>query len=118
MTLSLTVVYSRWYILKIGDYMIQTISIVDKNFLREIEEYMDCNTERGKKMRKAICDKLYSLTPVGNVKELEMMLFEDLRIDEVIFDELDKSKLTELCDLYSSKTLHILKKYLEDNNDK
>ena len=33
-------------------------------------------------------------------------------------NELDKSKLIELCDLYSSKTLHILKKYLEDNNDK
>ena len=27
-------------ILKIGDYMIQTISIVDKKFLSEIEEYM------------------------------------------------------------------------------
>ena len=44
-------------------------------------------------------------------EKLKEILFEDLRIDEVIFDELDKSKLIELCDLYSSKTLRILKKY-------
>ncbi len=47
-------------------------------------------------------------------KELLDLLFEDLRIDEVIFDELDKSKLIELCDLYSSKTLHLLKKYIKN----
>ena len=37
---------------------------------------------------------------------------------KVIFDELDKCKLIELCNLYSSKTLHIFKNYLEENNDK
>lgn len=69
-------------------------------------------------IEKALCDTLYSKYPVRSISDLKILLFEDLRIDEVIFDELDKSKLIELCDLYSSKTLHILKKYLEDNNDK
>ena len=67
---------------------------------------------------KALTDMLSIISPRNNKKELLDLLFEDLRIDEVIFDELDKCKLIELCDLYSSKTLHILKKYLEDNNDK
>ena len=69
-------------------------------------------------LEKALCDKLYIISPVKNLEELEQLLFEDLRIDEVIFDELDKCKLIELCDLYSSKTLHIFKNYLEDNNEK
>ena len=67
---------------------------------------------------KALTDMLSIISPRNNKNELLDLLFEDLRIDEVIFDQLDKCKLIELCDLYSSKTVHILKKYLEDNNDK
>ena len=67
---------------------------------------------------KALTDMLSIISPRNNKKELLDLLFEDLRIDEVIFDELDKCKLIELCDLYSSKTLHIFKNYLEENNDK
>ena len=57
----------------------------------------------------------YTCTPCGKLRNQKKI---PLVGDEVIFDELNKSKLIELCDLYSSKTLHILKKYLEDNNDK
>jgi hypothetical protein len=57
------------------------------------------------------------ISPRNNLKELLDLLFEDLRIDEVIFDELDKNKLIKLCDLYSSKTLRLLKKYLEEEHD-
>ena len=64
---------------------------------------------------KALTDMLSKISPRNNKKELLDLLFEDLRIDEVIFDELDKCKLIKLCDLYSSKTLHILKKYLDNN---
>ena len=67
---------------------------------------------------KALTDMLSIISPRNNKKELLDLLFEDLRIDEVIFEQLDKFKLIELCDLYSSKTLHIFKNYLEDNNDK
>ena len=63
---------------------------------------------------KALLDMLSIISPRNNKKELLDLLFEDLRIDEVIFDELDKSKLIELCDLYPSKTLHLLKKYIKN----
>ena len=66
---------------------------------------------------KALTDMLSIISPRNNKKELLDLLFEDLRIDEVVFDELDKNKLIELCDLYSSKTLNILKRYLEGKND-
>ena len=66
---------------------------------------------------KALTDMLYIISPRNNKKELLDLLFEDLRINEAIFDELDKNKIIELCDLYSSKTLNILKRYLEKRND-
>ena len=66
---------------------------------------------------KALLDLLSVISPRNNKKELFDLLFEDLRIDEVIFDELDKEKIIKLCDLYSSKTLKILKRYMEANRD-
>ena len=66
---------------------------------------------------KALLDLLSVISPRNNEKELMDLLFDDLRIDEVMFDELDKDKLIKLCDLYSSKTLNILKKYLEAKHD-
>lgn len=66
---------------------------------------------------KALTDMLSIISPRNNKKELLDLLFEDLRIDEVIFDELDKTKMIKLCDLYSSKTLRLLKKYLEEEHD-
>lgn len=66
---------------------------------------------------KALVDLLSVISPRNNEKELIDLLFDDLRIDEVLFDELDKNKIIELCDLYSSKTLKIFKKYLEAKND-
>lgn len=62
---------------------------------------------------KALLDLLSVISPRNNKKELTDLLFDDLRIDEVLFDELDKEKIIKLCELYSSKTLKILKKYLE-----
>lgn len=62
---------------------------------------------------KALLDLLSVISPRNNKKELTDLLFDDLRIDEVLFDELDKYKIIKLCELYSSKTLKILKKYLE-----
>jgi len=58
---------------------------------------------------KAICDKLYTLSPVHNKKELKELLFEDLRIDEDEFKKLDKESLQQLCDLYHCTNLKILK---------
>lgn len=66
---------------------------------------------------KALLDLLSVISPRNNRKELTDLLFDDLRIDEAMFDELDKDKIIKLCDLYSSKTLKILKKYLEAKYD-
>ena len=66
---------------------------------------------------KALLDLLSVISPRNNRKELTDLLFDDLRIDEAMFDELDKDKIIKLCDLYSSKTLKILKKYMEAKYD-
>ena len=61
---------------------------------------------------KAICDKLYSLSPVSNKTELSKLLFDDLRIDEAEFEKLNKQLLRDLCDCYKSTNLKMLKKVL------
>ena len=61
---------------------------------------------------KALCDKLYTLKPVKNKKELKTLLFEDLRIDEDEFNKLDKQVLLDLCPLYKSTNLNILRKII------
>ena len=43
---------------------------------------------------KALCDKLYTISPVKTIKDLERLLFEDLRIDEDKFYELNKQEQT------------------------
>ncbi|MBO5007917.1 MAG: hypothetical protein J6D26_03710 [Clostridia bacterium] len=62
---------------------------------------------------KAICDKIYTISPVGSVKALEELLFEDLRIDSSEFDNLNKGDLIRLCDLYNTSNHKLLKKKLE-----
>lgn len=63
---------------------------------------------------KALCDKLYSLPPVKNKKELCNLLFEDLRIDFDRFNELDFDDLSLLCDLYRCTNLKLLMKVIRD----
>lgn len=61
---------------------------------------------------KALCDKLYTISPVRNKREMRNLLFDDLRIDMEAFTSLNKTDLSELCDLYGSTNLKILKKLL------
>ena len=63
---------------------------------------------------KAICDKLYTIKPVKNKKEMYNLLFVDLRIDEDEFKELNFDDLNILCDLYSCTNLKLLKKVIGD----
>lgn len=62
---------------------------------------------------KALCDKLYSITPIKTVRDLEVLLFEDLRIDEDKFNELNKEELLELAPLYHSTNLNLLAKFIK-----
>lgn len=51
---------------------------------------------------KAICDKLYTLSPVKNTKELSSLLFEDLRMDAGEVKKLDRGIVAELGEKYHS----------------
>lgn len=61
---------------------------------------------------KAVCDKLYSLPPVKNLKELRSLLFDDLRIDEQEFWKLDINGLNDLALLYHASNLNLLSKLI------
>ena len=64
---------------------------------------------------KAICDKLYTLSPISSIKELDYVLFENLRIDEDEFYKLDKDKLIKYAELYRSTSLKIFIKQIKRN---
>ena len=61
---------------------------------------------------KALCDKLYTLKPIKNLKNLELVLFYDLRIDEDEFKKLNFNDIKELAELYHSGNVNLLYKYL------
>lgn len=49
---------------------------------------------------KALCDELYTIPPVSNKKELAILLFDDLRIEEAEFMKLDVEKIVMLSERY------------------
>lgn len=61
---------------------------------------------------KALLDKLYSLKPVSSQKALKELLFEDLRIDEEMFDNLNTKILFDLIPKYKSTNIKLLHKIL------
>ncbi len=60
---------------------------------------------------KALCDQLYALPPVKNQKELQKLLFEDLRIDLEQYDKLDFDTLVSLSDEYHTTNLKLLNRF-------
>ncbi|MGM9858480.1 MAG: hypothetical protein ACI311_04430 [Bacilli bacterium] len=63
---------------------------------------------------KALCDKLYIMPPVRSIKELKRMLFEDLRIDEELFYNLNKEDICLIAPLYHSNNLNMLLKLIKE----
>lgn len=61
---------------------------------------------------KALCDKLYELPLVSNQKELEQLLFEDMRIYEDEFIKLDRESIYFIAPKYHSTNVSLLEKYL------
>lgn len=66
---------------------------------------------------KALCDTLYTKYPVRSIKDLKIMMFEDLRIDEDEFSKLNFDLISELSVLYKSNTLNTLNKYIKEMNN-
>lgn len=64
---------------------------------------------------KALCDKLYTLSPVANLEEIKILLFNDLRIDQEEFNKLDINAIKELSELYHSTNVTCLYKYMRRN---
>ena len=63
---------------------------------------------------KALCDKLYSLSPVYSVRALKELLFDDLRIHEADFLALQKDDILQLAPLYRATNLKLLAKLMEE----
>lgn len=61
---------------------------------------------------KALCDRLYIAPPQTSMKNLRMLIFDDLRISEEAFLELDFEMVLFLCDKYRSKNMKFLKKII------
>lgn len=66
---------------------------------------------------KALCDKLYTLKPLKNQKQISELLFEDLRIDYNSFQKLNFTDLKILCGLYKNTNMKILEKVIGDFNE-
>ena len=61
---------------------------------------------------KALCDKLYTLQPLKNMKELENILFNDLRIAQDEFDKLNLHEIEEISNFYNSTNVNLLYRYI------
>ena len=66
---------------------------------------------------KALCDKLYTMPPVTSQKEIERLLFEDLRIDRDEFAKLDFGGILQIGSKYHCNNLKYLLKYLRRNTE-
>ncbi|MDD3478519.1 MAG: hypothetical protein PHP32_06545 [Candidatus Izemoplasmatales bacterium] len=62
---------------------------------------------------KAICDRIYIAPTQTSMKAIQRLLFEDLRIDQDSFRRLNLLAMKDLCELYPSSNLKLLKKWLE-----
>lgn len=62
---------------------------------------------------KAVCDMLYIKYPVRSIKDLKVLLYEDMRFDYDEIVKLDLLKLSILIPNYKSNTLNIFYKYLK-----
>jgi len=62
---------------------------------------------------KALCDLLYIKQPVKSIKELKMLLFEDIRINKDAFEQLNFKDIVFLSSKYISNNIKYLVKYIE-----
>jgi len=62
---------------------------------------------------KALCDLLYIKQPLKSIKELQMLLFKDLRINKDVFEQLDFKNIKFLSSKYISNNIKYLIKYIE-----
>lgn len=64
---------------------------------------------------KALLDKLYSTTPIANMKDMRDYLFENMRINELVLDTFNKEEVNELSKLYHSRNVELFNKMLQED---
>ena len=64
---------------------------------------------------KALCDKLYTLSPIKNMSELENVLYNDLRIDIEELNKFNVQDLKEISNSYHSTNVDLLYRYMRRN---
>lgn len=101
---------------QVSDICFQYNNIPVEVFSKGITFFENENKMRYKiaKREKALCDLLYSMYPVRSIKDLKVMLFEDLRIDYDELIKLDFNFINEIIPLYGSNTLHTFSKYINE----
>lgn len=62
---------------------------------------------------KALCDKLYSISPLGSLRRVEELLFDDLRMDNDDLRNLSGSDVRMLSDYYGSSNVRLLADHLQ-----
>lgn len=62
---------------------------------------------------KALCDKMYSISPIASLRRMEQCLFEDLRLDDEGFKLLNQADIMALSGLYGSSNVRLLNEYLQ-----
>lgn len=62
---------------------------------------------------KALCDKLYTLPSLKNMRDLENVLFNDLRIDIDEFNKLKLRDIEEISGSYNSTNVKLLYRYIK-----
>ncbi|MEC4272687.1 hypothetical protein VJ923_05880 [Adlercreutzia sp. R25] len=63
---------------------------------------------------KALCDKLYAVSPVASRGELEALLYEDLRLDREDMANLSAEDVAYLAEKYRSRNVRKLAAYLKN----
>jgi len=61
---------------------------------------------------KALCDMLYTKGPVANQKELQSLLFDDMRIDEIEFGKLNSDEIIMMGERYRSTNVQKLSRLI------
>lgn len=61
---------------------------------------------------KALCDQVYAISPVANLRDMDKLLLEDLRIDTSDLRLLDCAFIEDVADLYASRNVSKLASYL------
>ena len=62
---------------------------------------------------KALCDQLYSISPLGTLRRLEQYLLEDLRLNDESLQHLEREDVITLSGLYGSLNVRLLAEYLQ-----